>query len=144
VPWLAVAVGGVGGVGVGVEMDDAELPEAMVLGDGGGAGPGDRVIAADDQWDDPAPGDIGDAVVDGRVGDVPQAVGDERVTVVGDLEAVEYVQLEIEVIAAVDVHRGAQRPGPEARARPVGGAVVPRSADDGSVGAPLVELLGLG
>jgi hypothetical protein len=44
-----VAVGGIGGVGVGVEMDDAEIPESVVFGDGGGAGPGDRVIAADDQ-----------------------------------------------------------------------------------------------
>jgi len=81
--------------------------------------------------------------VDGCVGDLPEAIGDERVTVVDELEMVEDIQLEIEVIAAVDVRRGAQRARTEARARPVGGAVVPGSPDDGSVGAPLVELLGL-
>ena len=53
VPWLArLPSMDVGGVGVGVEVHHAHGAEAVVVGDGGGRRPGDRVVAADRDRDD--------------------------------------------------------------------------------------------
>jgi hypothetical protein len=63
---------------------------------------------------------------------------------VDDLEPVEDLQAQVHVVGAGLVSGGTDRPRPEPRARPVGGADVERRTDDGHVGLPGVELFRLG
>jgi hypothetical protein len=49
-----IAVDDVGGVGVGVEMDDPDVSVAVHVGDGRGGRPGNRVVAAEHDRHDAA------------------------------------------------------------------------------------------
>ena len=139
-----VAVDDVGGVGVGVEVDDADVAVAVHVGDRGGRGPGDRVVAAEDDRHDAARRDGVHAFADVGVRHLGLAVRAVRVAEVDDLEPVEDLQPEVQVIGARLVGGGPDRPRTEPGAGPVGGGDVERRADDRDVGLPRLELLGLG
>ena len=139
-----VAVDDVGGVGVRVEVHDADVAVAVHVGDRGGRGPGDRVVAAEDDRHDAAGRDRVDALADVAVRHLGLAVRAVRVAEVDDLEPVEDLQPEVQVIGARLVGGGPDRPRTEPGARPVRGRDVERRADDRDVGLPGVELLELG
>ena len=81
------APGVVGGVGVGVEMDDADAARAAHLGDGGGRRPGDRMVAAEDDRDGAGPRDLEDLAVDHRVAALDPRRDDVGVAGVDDRRA---------------------------------------------------------
>ena len=139
-----VAVDDVGGVGVGVEVDDADVAPAAVIGDGRGRRPGDRVVAAEDHRDDAAARHLGDLRFDVGVADLGLAVRAVGVAVVDDLDPVEDLDAEIQVVRARFVGVRADGAGAEPRASAVRGVQVERRADDGDIGLPLVELFGVG
>ncbi len=120
------------------------LPKPWWLGHRGGGGPGDRVVAAEDHGDDAPAGHLADLGPDVVVPDLGLPVGAVGVAVVDDLEPVEDLDAQVEVVGPGLVGLAADGPGPEAGAGPVRGADVERRADDGHVGLPGVELLGLG
>ena len=145
VPWLARLPSMiVGGVGVRVEVDDADVAVAVHVGDRGGGRPGDRVVPAEDDRHDAARRDGVDPLADVGVRHLGLAVRAVRVAEVDDLQPVEDLQPEIQVIGARLVGRGADRPRTEPGARPVGRGDVERRPDDGDVGPPGLELFDLG
>ena len=98
VPWLArLPVDHVGGVRVGVEVDDSDLSPPARLGDRGRRRPGDRVVAAEDDREDAPICDLGHALADRPVRELDHAVGADGVAVVDDLQRVEQLDPEIEV-----------------------------------------------
>ena len=129
-----VAVDDVGGVGVGVEVDDAHVAVAVDVGDGGGRRPRDGVVTAEDDRHDAPLGDLGDALADVGVADLGLAVRAVGVAEVDDLQPVEDLQAEVQVVRARLVGGRADRPGSEAGAGSVGRRDVERGADDGHVG----------
>ena len=139
-----VALDDVGGIGVRIEVHDADVAVSVYVGDRGGRGPGDGVVAAEDdrarcrgtRWWHPFL-DVGVR----HLGLAVRAVG---VAEVDDLEPVEDLQAEVEVVGARLVGGGADGPRTEPGARAVGGPDVERRADDRDVGPPRVELLGFG
>ena len=139
-----VAVDDVGGVGVGVEMDDADVAVPVHVGDRRRGRPRDRVVAAEDDRHDAAPGDLVDPGLDVGVADFGLAVRAVGVAEVDDLEVVEDLDPEIHVIGPGLVGGGPDGAGAEPGAGPVGGRDVERGADDRHVGLPRVELLGVG
>ncbi len=139
-----VAVDDVGGVGVGVEVDDADVAVAVDVGDGGGRRPRDRVVATEDHRHDAARCDLVDAGADVGVARLGLAVRAVGVAVVDHLDPLEDLDAEIEVIGARLVRQRTDRPRAEPGAGAVGGRDVERRADDGDVGLPFVELLGIG
>ncbi len=135
-----VAVDGVGRIGMGVEVDHPDISIAMDLGDRGGRGPGDGVVAAHRERDDVTAGDLvhpGPDVVETLL---DHAVGAMGIAVVDDLDVIEDLQPVAEVVGARLVGVAAQAPRAEARTRSVGGAEIERSTDHGDVGLPGVEL----
>ena len=136
-----VALDDVGRVGVGVEVDDADVAVAVDVGDRGGAGPRDRVVAAEDDRHDAARGDGVDALADVGVRALGLAVRAVGVAEVDDLQPVEDLEAEVQVVRARLVRRGPDRPRPEAGAGAVRRRDVERGADDRHVGLPGVELL---
>ena len=137
VPWLARTPNVlVGGVGVGIEMDDPDAARAADLGDRGGGRPGDRVVAAEDDRDRAGRGDLADLAVDHRVAALDPGRDDVRVAGVDDGQDVERLDVELErVDRARRVLRLADRARPEAGARSVADGVVERRADDRHVDA---------
>ena len=119
-----VAVDDVGGVGVSVEMNDADVAVAMDVGDRGGSWPGDGVVASERDGDDAASGNLVHAVAnvgEALVGIAVRAVG---VTGVDNGEVVENLEVKVDVIGARFVGRRPDRTGPE---RAPGRLVVPMS-----------------
>jgi hypothetical protein len=84
-----VPVDDVGGVGVGVEMNDADVAPPPGLGHRSRRRPRDRVVTAHDDWDDAAAGHLADQGLDVGVPNLGLAVGAMGVTEVDDLEPVE-------------------------------------------------------
>ena len=110
-----VAVDDVGGVGVSVEMNDADVAVAMDVGDRGGSWPGDGVVASERDGDDAASGNLVHAVAnvgEALVGIAVRAVG---VTGVDNGEVVENLEVKVDVIGARFVGRRPDRTGPEPR-----------------------------
>ena len=134
----------VGGVGVRVEVHDADVAVAVDVGDGGRGGPGDRVVAAEDHGHDAARRDRVHALLDVVVRDLGLSVRAVRVAEVDDLEPVEDLQPQIQVIGAGLVGGGTNGARAEASARPVRGPDVERCPNDGHVGSPRIELFGFG
>ena len=134
-----------GGVGVGVEMDDPDAARATDLGDGRRGGPGDRVVATEDDRDRAGLGDLADLAVDHRVAALDPGRHDVRVAGVDHGQDVVRIDIELE---RVDRARGvlglADRPRPEAGARPVADGVVERGTDDRDIDAEAAELGGIG
>ena len=131
----------VGGVGVGVEMDDPDAARAADLGDGGRRRPGDRVVAAEDDRDRAGLGDLADLAVDHRVAALDPGRDDVGVAGVDDGQDLERLDVELErVDRARRVLRLADRARPEAGARSVADGVVERRADDRDVDAEAAEL----
>ena len=64
----AKAVGG--GVGVGVEVDDANFAPTPGVGDGGSGRKGYGVVAAEDDWQSVCGEDVCDLAVNGGVGEL--------------------------------------------------------------------------
>lgn len=135
-----VAVDDVGGVGVSVEMNDADVAVAMDVGDRGGSWPGDGVVASERDGDDAASGNLVHAVAnvgEALVGIAVRAVG---VTGVDNGEVVENLEVKVDVIGARFVGRRPDRTGPEPRTGTIGGADVEWGTHDGNVGLPSVEV----
>ena len=86
----------VGGVGVGVEMDDADAAGSADLGDGGRRRPGDRVVAAEDDRDRAGLGDLEDLAVDHRVAALEPGRHDVRVAGVDHGQHLERLDVELE------------------------------------------------
>ena len=122
-----VAVDLVGGVGVRVEVHDADVAVAVHVGDRGRRRPGDRVVAAEDDRHDAAGRDGVHALADVGVRDLGLAVRAVRVAEVDDLEPVEDLQPEIQVIGARLVGGGADGARAEPGAWPVRGPDVERA-----------------
>ena len=108
----------VGGVGVGVEVDDPDAARPADLGDRGRARPRDRVVAAEDDRDRAGRGDLADLAVDQGVAALDPRGDDVRVTGVDDGQELERLDAELEgVDRARGVLRLADRPRPEAGSR---------------------------
>ena len=129
---------------MGVEVDQTDLAAAVGIGDRGGGGIGDRMIAADDDRHDLARGHLGNPDADRLVCLVGHPWIADRVAIVDDVQDVKRRNFEVQVPAGRLIIRHPNGPRTKAGARPVGRAVVPGSADDGDVRMPPVELLGLG
>ena len=139
-----VAVDDVGGVRVGVEVHDADVAVAVHVRHGGGSGPRDRVITAEDDRDDATGCDLMYPLADVGVADLGLAVWAIGIAIVHDLEVLEDLDVEIDVVGAGLVDEGPDRPGTEAGARSIGRGDVERRPNDRDVGLPGVELLGVG
>ena len=122
------------GVGVGVEMDDADAARVRGPRRSPSPRPGDRVVAAEDDRDRPGLRDLAHLAVDHRVGALDPGRDDVRVTGVDDVEDLERLDVELErVDGARRVLRLADRPRSEPGARPVADRVVERRPDDRDV-----------
>ena len=87
-----------GGVGVGVEVDDADVAPAMAVGDRRCGWPRDRVVTADDDREDAAAGDLTHTRSDVSVRALGQPVRAVRVAEVDHLEVLEDLDVEIEMV----------------------------------------------
>ena len=124
------------GVGVGVEVDDADAAGSADLGDGRRRRPGDRVVAAEDDRDRAGRRHLADLAVDERVGAIDPRRDDVGVAGVDDGQDLERLDVELQrVDRAGRVLRLADRPRPEPGARAVAHGVVERRADDRDVDA---------
>ena len=135
-----VAVDDVGGVGVSVEMNDANVAVSMDVSDRGGSWPGDGVVAAERDGDDAASGNLVHPVADvgeALIGITVRAVG---ITGVNNGEVVENLEVKVDVVGARFVGRCSDRTGPEPRAGTIGGADIEWGTHDGNVGPPSVEV----
>ena len=139
-----VPVDDVRSVGVGVEVDDADIAVTVHVGHRGRRRPRDRMIAAENDGHDPARCDGRHPFLYVLVRHLGLPVWTERVAEVDHLEPVEDLQSEIQVIRPGFVRGGPDRPRTEARTRAVGGRDVEGSADDRDVRPPGVELFGFG
>src|SRR6476469_3627395 len=132
-----------GGIGVGVEMDDPDAARTTDLGDGRRGGPGDRVVAAEDDRDRAGLGDFADLAVDHRVAALDPGRHDVRVTGVDDGQDVVRIDVELE---RMDRARGVlglpDGTRPEAGARPVADGVVERGTDDRYIDTEAPDLRG--
>ena len=102
------------------------------------------MIAADDHRHDLSGRDLGDAGADRLVRLVSEPRVADGVAVVDDLEHLEGRHLEVEVPAGWLVIGDPYGARSKAGARPVGGAVVPRRAEDRDLGADRIEFLRFG
>lgn len=139
-----VAVDDVSGVGMRIEMDDADIPVAEHVGHGGGSGPGDRVIPAEHKRHDAASGDLVDTGTDIGVACRCVSVRTMRVTEVDDVEMVEDLDAEIEVVRARLMGSSSDRSRTESGPGAIGGREVEWGADHCNIGTPPVEILGIG
>ena len=129
---------GVSGVGVGVEVDQGDPAEAVVLGDALGGGVGDGVVAAEDDGDGSGLGDLAAGFHDSLEGALAVELLDADVADVDDAELAEGVDLESEVgsVAALgEVVGGADRLRSEAGAGSIAGAGVEGGSEDHRLGA---------
>ena len=129
------------GVGVRVEVDDAEAVGAVVGGERAQDRQRDRVVAADHGRDRAGGQDLADARLDRRVRGEDVARGRVGVAVVDDRELLVGIDAELDARPAVDadVLRQAHGARAEARARAVGhgqveGRAEHRHVDAGEVG----------
>ncbi len=124
-----VAVDDVGGVGVRVEVQQAELSPTDRFGDPGRRRPGDGMVTTDDHGDDPETRHAADLCADvavRRLGLPGRATG---VPGVHHVQPVEDLDAEVEMVGAGFVGERAQCPRAEACARSVCGPDVERRAD---------------
>lgn len=136
-----VAVDGVGGVGVSVEMNDAYVAVAMNVSNRSGSWPGDGVVAPERDGDDAASGNLVHPVADvgeALIGITVRAVG---ITGVNNGQVVENLEVKVDVVGARFVGRCSDRTRPEPRTGTIGGADIEWGTHDGNVGLPLVEVL---
>jgi hypothetical protein len=89
-----------GGVGVGVEMDDVDPAPADGGRHGCRRGSGDGVVAPEHDREDAAPRDLHDALTDRGVRGLDEPVRTDRVAEVDDLELLEDLDPEVEVEGA--------------------------------------------
>ena len=139
-----VAVDDVGGVGVGVEVDDPDVAVSVHVGDRGSSGPRDRMVAAENDRHDATRRDLVHALADVGVADLGLPMWAVGVAVVDDLEVFEDLDVEIDVVRARLVRSRSDRAWSETCARPVGCRDVERRPDDRDVGLPTVELRSVG
>ena len=108
----------VGGVGVGVEVDDPDGARLADLGDRGRRRPGDRVVATEDDRDRARPGDLPNLAVDERVAALDPGGDDVGVAGVDHREQLERLDVELQrVDRAGRVLRLADGSRSEARSR---------------------------
>jgi hypothetical protein len=139
-----VALEGIGGVGVRVEMDDPDLAPADRRRHRRRRRPGDRVVASEDDGKDAALSDLGDSCAYRGMRGFDEPVRADRVTEVDDIELIEDLDPEVEVERAGVVGERPQRPRAETGARSIRRRVIPRGTDDRDVRLPRVEFSGLG
>src|SRR6185437_2321770 len=107
---------------------------AAHLGDGRRAGPGDRVVPDEDERDGAGPRDLAHLAMDEGVAALDPGGDDVGIARVDDGQDLERLDPELEgVDRSGRVLRLADRPRPEAGARPVADRVVERRADDRNV-----------
>ena len=134
----------IGGVGVRVEVHYADVAVAVHIGNRGRRGPGDRVIAAEDDGHDAARRHGVHALADVVVRDLGLTVGAVRVAEIDDFEPVEDLETQIQVIGARLVGSGTDGARAEPGTRPVRCRDVERRTDDRHIGSPRLQLFGLG
>ena len=131
----------IGRVSMRIEVDDADRPRPTDLGDRCCGGPGDRVVATEDDRDRPRFGHFPDLPIDHRVATLDPRRDDVGVAGVHDRQVVVRVDVELERMdRAGRVLRLADRTRSEPGAGSVGYGVVEWRADDGHVDLSTAQL----